>query len=77
MMVLVGGVNSGAQLCASVGLCTYGLLLASPCTVLCAFCLPSEQSLWWFECARPMESDSIRRCGLVGMGVALLEEGSL
>jgi hypothetical protein len=31
-------------------------------------------SLWWFEYALPMGSGNIRRCGLVGGGVALLEE---
>jgi hypothetical protein len=30
-------------------------------------------SLWWFEDAWPMESGAVRRCGLVGIGVALLE----
>jgi hypothetical protein len=28
----------------------------------------------WFKYAWPIESDFIRRCGLVGVGVALLEE---
>jgi hypothetical protein len=35
-------------------------------------CLP----LWWFKYAWPIESDTIRRCGLVGIGVALLKEVS-
>jgi hypothetical protein len=30
--------------------------------------------LWWFEYAWPMGNGTIRRCGLVGIGVALLEE---
>jgi hypothetical protein len=30
--------------------------------------------MWWFEYAWPMESDTIRRCGLVRIGVALLME---
>lgn len=29
---------------------------------------------WWFEYAWPMGSDTIRRCGIIGEGVALLEE---
>ena len=33
-----------------------------------------EQRLWWFEYAWPMGSGIIRRCGLVEIGVALLEE---
>jgi len=31
---------------------------------------------WWFEYAWPMGSRPIRRCGLVVVGVALLEEVS-
>ena len=30
--------------------------------------------LWWFENTWPMWSGTIRRCGLVGISVALLEE---
>jgi hypothetical protein len=30
--------------------------------------------VWWFEYAWPMRSDTIKRCGIVGIGVALLEE---
>ena len=30
--------------------------------------------MWWFEYAWPMGNGTIRRCGLVGGGVALLEE---
>lgn len=29
----------------------------------------------WIDYTRPMRSGTIRRCGLVGVGVALLEEG--
>jgi hypothetical protein len=29
---------------------------------------------WWFEYAWTMESGTIRKCSLVGVGVALLEE---
>ena len=30
--------------------------------------------LWWFEYACPMGNGNIRRCGLIGVDVALLEE---
>jgi hypothetical protein len=30
--------------------------------------------MWWFENSWPMDIDTIERCGLVGVGVALLEE---
>ena len=30
--------------------------------------------VWWFEYACPMGSGTVRRYGLVGVGVALLEE---
>jgi hypothetical protein len=29
--------------------------------------------MWWFEYAWPMGNGAIRRCGLLGVGVALLE----
>ena len=32
-----------------------------------------EDLLWWVEYAWPMGSDTIRRHGLVGVGVVLLE----
>jgi hypothetical protein len=32
--------------------------------------------VWWFEYVWPMENGPIRRCGLVGIGLALLEEVS-
>jgi hypothetical protein len=35
---------------------------------------PATQPLWWFDYAWPMGSDNIRRCGLVGVGVVLLEK---
>ena len=38
--------------------------------------LSSGGQLWWFEYAWPMESDTIRRCGLIGIGMALLKEVS-
>ena len=33
-----------------------------------------QQGLWWFEYAWSMESGTIRICGFVGVGVALLRE---
>jgi hypothetical protein len=30
--------------------------------------------VWWFEYGWPVGSGTIRRCGLIGGGVALLEE---
>jgi hypothetical protein len=30
--------------------------------------------VWWFEYAWPIGSSTIRRCGHVGIGVALMEE---
>jgi hypothetical protein len=38
--------------------------------------LNSKIRLWWFEYAWPMGSGTLRRCGLVGVGLALLEEES-
>lgn len=36
--------------------------------------LSKHMPLWWFEYAYPMGSGTIRGCGLVKIGVALLEE---
>jgi hypothetical protein len=33
-----------------------------------------QSMLWWFKYAWPMRNGTIRRCGLVSLGVALLEE---
>jgi hypothetical protein len=38
--------------------------------------LNSHIYVWWFEFVWPMGSDTIRRCGLVGTGVAFLAEVS-